>query len=362
MEHILSLLPRKPRSLLVRLAITAALVGFSFVLLLAMWQRGGLPGFFILLPCVFVASVVFDRTAGLFAAALSTALLYVLLTPHGTVLLPRQYVLPLTMFAGIAVGFAVVSGALRTAWERADAAEKAKDLLLKELAHRTKNNLMMVASLLSMQARLKTNSETRQALEKAVDRVQAIASAHQHFQPIEHHGRVEMRSYLEQLCVHLTEALRDVRPIAVNVDAAEIYLPADHAIPLGLIVNELVTNSLKHAFADGRPGRIDVVLTHAAEITLIVRDNGIGCPADKVEKVGTRLVHLLSAQLGGRIEWQQPGIGCQVKVVCAAPGFAARGRRGGVRLATSSAPESFDSIATYRTAAEHEHNTIRQLA
>jgi two-component system, sensor histidine kinase PdtaS len=350
MEHILSLLPRKPRSVLVRFAITTALVGLSFVLLLALRQRGGLLGFYLLLPCIFLASVVFDRTAGLFATVLSTALLYVLLTPNGSVLLPRVYVLPLAAFAAIALGFAIMSEALRTAWERAAAAEKAKDLLLKELAHRTKNNLMMVASLLSMQAGVKTDPATRQALEKAVARVQAIASAHEHFQPIEHHGRVEMRSYLEQLCTHLAEALRDVRPIAMKVDAAQIYLPAEEAIPLGLIVNELVTNSLKHAFSDARPGRIEVVLTHDSAMTLIVRDNGHGCPAQKVERVGSRLVRMLAQQLDARIEWQQPAVGCEVKLVCTAPGSEAGTRRGRAGSGGTSGQKPSDALATPPTA------------
>lgn len=346
MEHILSLLPRKPQSALVRLVITAVLVGFSFLLLVGLRQREGLLGFYILLPCVFVASVLFDRAAGLFAATLTTALLYVLITPRGTLLLPSQYVLPLAGFAAIAVGFAIMSGALRTAWERAAAAEKAKDLLLKELGHRTRNNLMMVASLLSMQARTKTNIETRQALEKAVARVHAIASAHEHFQPIEHKGRVEMRSYLEELCSHLADALRDIRPIAVNVDAAQVYLPADQAIPLGLIVNELVTNSLKHAFSDAGPGRIEVVLKHDAEMTLLVKDNGVGCPTVKTNRVGTRLVHLLAEQLGGRVEWQQPGVGCQVKLVCDGERPVDRGRRRGGRRSDNSAPNLTDLPAS----------------
>jgi two-component sensor histidine kinase len=143
-----------------------------------------------------------------------------------------------------------------------------------------------------------------------------------------------------------------VRPIAVNVDAAEIYLPASQAIPLGLIVNELVTNSLKHAFSDGRPGRIEVVLTQAVDMTLIVRDNGIGCPADKVEKVGSRLVRLLSEQLGGRIEWQQPEMGCQVQIVCAAWKSAAREHRRNTRRAETTSPSPSDSIATFTTNAE----------
>jgi two-component sensor histidine kinase len=314
MEFLLRHLPRKPRSVVVRLAITTGLVALSFILLLGLQQSAGLLGCYVLLPCVFIASILFDRTSGLYAAALSTLLLYALLTPQGKILLPLRYVLPLAGFAAIAAAFAIVSEALRTAWDRAAAAELAKDLLLKELAHRTKNNLLMVISLLSMQAKLKTNPETRHALEKAVARIQAIASAHEHFQPVEHRGRVEMSAYLETLCAHLANALRDVRPIAVKVEAIMVHLPAEQAVPVGLIVNELVTNAMKHAFPDDRAGTIHVSLAQGTGFTLLVSDDGVGCAADIKQGMGTRLVRLLAQQLGAKIAWHRPAVGCQVSV------------------------------------------------
>ena len=317
MEYLLRQLPRKPRSVGVRLAVTTGLVALSFLVLLALRHSAGVLGFYILLPCVFVAAILFDRLCGLYAAALSTLLLYVLLSPDDHFLLPPRLVLPLAGFAAIAVAFAVISDALRTAWDRAAAAEQAKDILLTELAHRTKNNLSMVISLLSMQARLKTNPETRQALEKAVTRIQAIASAHDHFQPVEHHGRVEMSAYLETLCAHLANALHDVRPITVQVAAVKVHLPAEQAVPIGLIVNELVTNAMKHAFPGDRAGTIRVTLVQQSALKLIVSDDGIGCAADVRQGMGTRLVRLLAEQLGAKISWHQPEIGCQVSVAFA---------------------------------------------
>jgi len=122
-----------------------------------------------------------------------------------------------------------------------------------------------------------------------------------------------MRSYLMQLGGHLADALRDIRPIAVNIDASELYLPAEQAIPLGLIVNELVTNALKHAFPGDRAGTVEVVLTSHTHLVLLVRDDGIGCPLPK-EGVGRRLVQLLAQQLAAKITWEQPAVGCQVRV------------------------------------------------
>jgi two-component sensor histidine kinase len=169
--------------------------------------------------------------------------------------------------------------------------------LLRELGHRTQNNLAMVISVLSLQARSKTTPETRAALEKAVARVQAVASAHQHFKPEKQNGQVAMRSYLEELCRHLGDSLRDVRPIAVKVESDDVHLRTEQAVPLGLIANELVTNALKHAFPEDRSGAVRVVLSKTNSLALTVEDNGVGCPTDKQEHIGSRLTRLLAEQM-----------------------------------------------------------------
>lgn len=85
------------------------------------------------------------------------------------------------------------------------------------------------------------------------------------------------------------------------------------SIPLGLIVNELVTNSLKHAFPDDQEGNIEVILTRNSVFALVARDNGIGCPNVK-SGTGSRLTRLLAQQLGARIEWQSREVGCEVRL------------------------------------------------
>src|SRR5262245_14151413 len=277
-QTFLRWLPPRPHSFLVRYSTTAVLVGVGFVALVGLQGRGGLLGFYLLFPAIFVASILFNRGAGVFAVALSCLLLYLFLRPAGSILLPAEFIVPLVIFAVVALGLAIVSEALRSAWEHATNAERAKDLLLRELGHRTQNNLAMVISVLSLQARSKTTPETRAALENAVGRVQAIASAHEHFQPAKQDGLVEMRSYLEGLCRHLGDSLRGVRPIAVNVESDDVLLRTEQAVPLGLIANELVTNALKHAFPDDRSGAVHVILKKTNSLALIVRDNGVGCP------------------------------------------------------------------------------------
>jgi two-component sensor histidine kinase len=229
-------------------------------------------------------------------------------------LLPRELAVSLVIFIVVALGLAIVSEGLRTAWERAALAERTKDLLLRELGHRTQNNLALVASVLSLQARSKENPEARDALVKAVARVQAIASAHEHFQPFKHNRRVEMRPYLEKLCTHLGDSLRDVRPIAVKVEADDVHLRTEQAVPIGLIANELVTNALKHGFPDDCSGTIRVLLKRESTLTLVVEDNGVGCPLHKQERLVSRLTRLLAEQLGAKLAWEDVSPGCRVRV------------------------------------------------
>jgi two-component system, sensor histidine kinase PdtaS len=138
MEHLLQILPPKPHSAGACMVATTVLVGLSFLLVLRLHQANGVLGFYVLFPAIFVVSILFDRGSGIYATALSTALLYAMLTPTGSILIPPEFILPLALFVAIAVGFAVISEGLRTAWDRAATAERAKDLLLQELGHRTK--------------------------------------------------------------------------------------------------------------------------------------------------------------------------------------------------------------------------------
>jgi two-component sensor histidine kinase len=314
MEPLLRMLPARRQPLAVRYGVTFVLVGLCFLAVMGLQGRSGLLAFYLFFPAIFAASVLFDRGSGVFAILLGAVLVYLLMKPADSSLLPADVTLSLVGFIVVALGVAIVSEGLRTAWERAAAAEQTKDLLLRELGHRTQNNLALVASVLSLQARTKDNPEARSALEKAVARVQAIASAHEHFQPFRHDGRVEMRPYLEKLCTHLGDSLREVRPIAVKVEVDHVHLRTEQAVPLGLIANELVTNALKHAFPDDRSGTIRVSLKRGSSLDLVVEDNGVGCPFHKTERLGSRLTRLLAEQLGAKLAWGEASPGCRVRV------------------------------------------------
>jgi two-component sensor histidine kinase len=268
----------------------------------------------LLFPAILASSILFDRGSGFVGTALSALLLFIFLKPSDSMLPEGGLLVQLCLFVAIAVTVVFASEGLRTSWERAVAAERKKDLLLHELGHRTTNNLAMVMSVLRLQARSKTNAEVRVALEKAISRVRAIASAHEHFQTRAHQGVIEMRPYLEKLCQHLADSLREIRPIAVLVEAEEVDLQTEHAVPLGLIVNELVTNTLKHAFPSDRGGTVKVTLRKSGPLTLVVEDNGIGPPTDKQENLGSRLTQLFAEQLRAKLSWEDARPGCRVRL------------------------------------------------
>jgi two-component sensor histidine kinase len=176
---------------------------------------------------------------------------------------------------------------------------KQTELLLRELQHRMKNNLQIIVSFLSLQRRQSSSEEARERIASVMDRVLAIGLAHDQLSFKDNASTVDMQDYLKALCANI-DPRRPKISIEVDVDAAGI--PLDRAVPVGLIVNELVTNSVKYAF-DEDGGAISVVFRVDAtigEATLSVRDNGRGMGPAREGAFGLRLVESLVGQLGGR--------------------------------------------------------------
>ncbi len=314
MENLLLLLPDRPQSLLARYGMTTLIVLVCFLLQIGVEFQSGVFAFFMLLPGIFLASILFDRGSGFYATLLSTAGSIAVLWPSEGRSLPPQYLLPLVLFVLVGLALATVSEAMRKALERAVAAEQSKDIMLDELNHRIRNNLSMVASVLELQMRAQKDEGSKAAFASAVARVHVIANAHDHLLPKHGQSTIDMREYLTACCRNLGDALRDVRPIAVNVNVAQIYLRSDKAVAVGLIVNELVTNAFKYAFPDDRAGTVNVTLhgSRASEVELVVEDNGKGCPDDAKEGLGSRIVRLLTEQLRATIRREAVHPGCRV--------------------------------------------------
>ncbi|WP_209404219.1 sensor histidine kinase [Pseudozobellia sp. WGM2] len=180
-----------------------------------------------------------------------------------------------------------------------------KEFLLKEIHHRVKNNLEIVSSLLSLQAARIDNVDILSAMNESQHRVQSMGLIHQKLYTGENLAAVEMKSYFLKLGEYIIDAYGASDLVELNADMKPLELEVDMAIPVGLIVNELFTNSLKYAFPDGRKGKITISLKEVgSKLRLDVIDNGIGKPLEVQNNgtgFGTQLIELLTKQLDGKI-------------------------------------------------------------
>ena len=321
MENLLLLLPDRPQSIFARYGATTLIVLVCFALQIGVEFQSGMFTFFLLLPGIFLAAILFDRGSGFYATILSTALSIAVLFPSDRGVPPAQYLLPFVLFVLVGLALATISEAMRKALEKAVAAERSAEVMLYELNHRIRNNLAMISSVLELQKRSQKEQGSKDAFASAVARVHVIANAHSHLSPKDGQSLIDMREYLTVCCQNLGDALRDVRPIAVSVNAEQIFLSADRAVSMGLIVNELVTNAFKYAFPDERGGTVNVMLQRVndGKLALVVEDNGNGCPEDSKEGLGSRIVRLLAEQLGSAITRVSAKPGCRVSLTIPEP-------------------------------------------
>ncbi len=311
MEALLKLLP-PPQPLLVRYGITVLMVALMFAVKLGMQNATGLYGFIVYVPAVVAAALLFDRGSGYLAVVVSAA--FVASSVPWTADRADAHLSALASFIIVGSGLVFISEGLHRALERAEAATRERDLLLEEMSHRVKNKFSMINSIIGLQAK-NAPPEARVALDAVASRVLIIANVHDFLQLSRHQGLVAMSGYLTKLCGALAAAGAHMRPIVLAVDAVDVEFPPQKALSIGLIVNELVTNALKYAFPEDRAGTIRVQLRRIDGIfELLVRDDGIGSTGDVHPGLGTRLVNVLAAQIGGSVRWENQDSGCCVIV------------------------------------------------
>jgi PAS domain S-box-containing protein len=202
----------------------------------------------------------------------------------------------------------------RAAEEQIRVALHEKELLLKEIYHRVKNNLQMVVSLLTLQARNAGNAAAQAALRDSAHRMRSMALVHEQLYQSGDLTVIDFAQYAQQLVHQIVEAQGEAAVrVPLKSDIAAIDVGIETAVPLGLIVNELVSNAYKHAFPDGRHGRIDLRLEKRddGQVELAVADDGIGLPAGfdpaRSRSLGLRLVLSLAEQLGASLSCVSPG-------------------------------------------------------
>jgi two-component sensor histidine kinase len=183
-----------------------------------------------------------------------------------------------------------------------------KEVLLMEVHHRVKNNLQVVTSLLSMQARAVGDPALTEAFDAGLNRIFAMARVHELLYQSEHAGTLDLGRYLEGMTEDLArfhEREGFAPELRVRVERP-IELGLDRITPLALIVNEVLTNAIRHGFRDRRRGVIDIVVTVEGDCArLIIADDGAGLTADwrqKSKSLGLKLVELMARQIGGEVE------------------------------------------------------------
>jgi two-component sensor histidine kinase len=183
-----------------------------------------------------------------------------------------------------------------------------KVLLLKEIHHRVKNNLQIIASLLNLQSRYIRDESSLAVIRESQNRVKAMALVHEKLYRAEDISHISLYDYVRFLGTGLFQFYdAKSRGIQFTLDIRDVNVDIDAAIPLGLILNELISNSLKYAFPAGRKGEIAInIKKESHTITVLFRDNGIGIPAEldwrDTQSLGLRLVNTLVDQLNGTIE------------------------------------------------------------
>lgn len=203
---------------------------------------------------------------------------------------------------------------LERANDRIQQALSEKVTMLREIHHRVKNNLQVISSLLDLQRGRVLAPEAAEALQEGIYRVKSIALIHQRLYQSESLAEIAFDAYLGELCQSLAATLAvPATDVELRIEAEGVVLPIDIAAPLGMIVNELVTNAYKYAFADRPTGSLTVQLAQAPEAGYVLRvaDDGPGLPGgslpDEPETLGLMLVRLLCRQLQGSLAYASEG-------------------------------------------------------
>jgi PAS domain S-box-containing protein len=193
---------------------------------------------------------------------------------------------------------------------------KEKETLLKEIHHRVKNNMQIITSLLNLQAQHLENAELAKHFTEAENRIRSMALVHEKLYQSEDLGHIDFSLYISEVAGMIMNSYSPIsRKINMNIDALPVHLPVDQAIPAGLLITELLTNAIRHAFPAGWDGSPEVRISLRdmgdGMVELSISDNGIGLPGDKGlgegNTLGLSLVPMLVDQINGAVRLNRSG-------------------------------------------------------
>jgi two-component system, sensor histidine kinase PdtaS len=291
----------------IRITVTGSAVAAAYLLQIPLERE--VPGepFLLFLLVVIGATFAFGATTGLVGVAMTTALSILFFEPSAS--FPLHHAVDLVkieVFAILATAcvFAlahycdVLNSSLKQAEEK-------KSLFFFELAHGVANNFAAIAALISLKSLSVKDSDARAVLDEAIEQVKVMGRVHGRLRAGEHEALVDSEGFFGELCNDLKVSVARGHPVSVECKADSILMCMDQAMSLGLIVNELVTNAIKHAFPHGRSGRIRVAFEVLKdELRLCVEDDGVGfrTPVRKGTGMGQNLVSGLTGQLAGHLQ------------------------------------------------------------
>lgn len=211
--------------------------------------------------------------------------------------------------AAISIENARLVEQMKRAERQITASLREKEVLLKEIHHRVKNNLQVISSLFNLQSRMVKDAEALKALRESQNRVKSMAFVHEKLHQSKDLARIDVNDYMKLLATNLAQSFGGENrrgPIEMKIYSCDLNLSVDIAIPIGLIVNEVVSNCYKHAFPNGREGRIEIELQAVNEnLQLSIRDNGVGFPETidyrKTTTLGLQLIMSLVYQIHGHV-------------------------------------------------------------
>ncbi len=204
---------------------------------------------------------------------------------------------------------------------------KEKEVLLKEIHHRVKNNLQVISSMLSLQAKSGKSEEVSNALLDSMRRIRVMAEVHEHLYQSEDLTRIESRNYLMSIINYIRESQLDGNGhVLINEDIERVILDVDMATIIGQITSEMVSNALKHAFPNDRSGTVTISLKRldGEDVELSVADDGIGLPEGlniaESKSLGLQLIDTMATMIKGELLiGKPPGASFQLIFKCAKP-------------------------------------------
>jgi len=194
--------------------------------------------------------------------------------------------------------------------------------LMQELVHRVKNNLQLIASMVMIESRRHKSGQGKAALERVSHRIEALGQLYSKLSKADTVETVDAAAYLDELCRELIVSVQNGgTAISLKTDIESEFLPTDRAVPVGLIVNELVTNAIKYAFQPNTKGTVSVTFKReGGRLRLTVADDGKGVDPQRADSgLGGRLVEGFAQQLGGQLERESSSQGTTVRLILPSP-------------------------------------------